>query len=437
MTQSSSVESVSPELDALEAFLGSTPEELVAFTETPFGGLLAKVNELGFDGDMIQAELASTGILDAEAWTSSVGVDLSDFLELTPLEYANRYPEQGLPLVAAILNSIHLSEEQASLHSVAGGTNLSKGEKIGIAVGSTITGMYVIPKICNHLKMRSYLIKEQAAGRGADLIEGRDLGDGVVRLRTDIFGIKHFDYEAKCISTRLQTELNHTLFPTAYREIGTAYRNIRTAINPDWNKPKPDNNLSTELSEIESTANSDGSQDIRYSIRSSAMNNELLDSNAERASIAPGRELRDLSRDWSEAAQFDVRPKSLKHVANSELDSMVDEDLGRAARSEMASLDFDRLYQSIESAESNLLGTEKATMSQALDGFESSVQSDLGHDIGLAEGEITDEIDKEVAKDEIFVEDAVQTEELKLETAISVDTEAAEEKAENAIGSAE
>ena len=107
MAQSPSVEPTNPELEALEAFLGSSPDELVAFTETPFGALLAKVNELGFDGGVIQAELASTGILDAEAWTSAVGVDLADFLALTPLEYAERYPEQGAPLVAAILNSIH------------------------------------------------------------------------------------------------------------------------------------------------------------------------------------------------------------------------------------------------------------------------------------------------------------------------------------------
>jgi hypothetical protein len=439
MAQSPSVEPAIPELDALEAFLGSTPEELVAFTETPFGALLAKVNELGFDGDVIQAELAITGILDAEAWTSAVGVDLAGFLALTPLEYADRYPEHGAPLVAAILNSIHLSEEQASLHSVAGGSNLSKGEKIGIGVGvAAFTGLYLVPRIYKTNKLRNKLLElTQLQGDiGAAAAEkGFETEYGRVNLTTDFLGINHVNIHANSFKSRLCLEWNSSLLGHIHKFKPPA-------------PPEPDRS-SVAISDVESVIQSDGSQEISSSIRSSVrsdvpgllQDNELIDNNLERSFIDPFREVDDLSRDLRGAANAGLRPKSMEVVMNNELDSMAVADLKRAAKSEMDTLDFDGLSQRFETAESNLLSTEKAALRNEFDGIETSVKSNLNDDIEIGKNDVTAAINKEVSSDEIIVKDAAQAEESKIDQAFAADAKATvaavETKAENAINNAE
>ena len=445
MAQSPSIEPASPELDALEAFLGSSPDELVAFTETPFGALLAKVNELGFDGGVIQAELARTGILDAEAWTSAVGVDLADFLALTPVEYAERYPEQGAPLVAAILNSIHLSEEQASLHSVAGGTNLSKGEKIGIGVGAAVTGLYLAPRIFNHLKLRSKAIEMATSNPSyAEKFEkGWDMDNSVVTLKTDFMGIKHMDAKAASVADRLNIEWENSLFPTAYREGQKAYRAVRTMINPNW-RPQ-ENRRAEEVSVFEDDLESRGSQEIEESIGASVKedlpdilrNNNDIDRNVRRASVEPSREADDLSDDLKDTAKAGIRPKSMAVAESPKLDRLVEIDLKSAAKNEIASLDVDGLSQNIKDEGSKLLDNEEEAISQEFDEVASSVEKNLNEDVQVAKQELASAVDRQVSNDVSIAEDEAQAVVSKAEEAVVTDTQAvevaAEEKVEGAI----
>ena len=448
MAQSPSVEPTNPELEALEAFLGSSPDELVAFTETPFGALLAKVNELGFDGGVIQAELASTGILDAEAWTSAVGVDLADFLALNPVEYAERYPEQGAPLVAAILNSIHLSEEQASLHSVAGGTNLSKGEKIGIGVGAAVTGLYLAPKIFNHLKLRSLAIEMSAQNPDyAEKFEkGWDMGNGVVKLETDFMGIKHMDFRARSVTDRLNLEWKNSLFPTVYREGQAAYRAVRTKINPNW-RPQED-----RLRVIEDDLESRGSQEIEESIGASVKedlpgilrNNNDIDRNVRRASVEPSREANYLSEDLKGAAKAGIRPKSMEVNMDNKLVNMAEGDLEEVAladiKAEMVNPEeFDEDFRLLRPL--NLFDNEEDAISQEVDEFESSVEQNLNEAVQVAKQDLASAVERQVSNDVSIAEDAAQTEVSKLEEAVVTDAKAvevaAEEKVEGAIADVE
>lgn len=433
MAKSLSVEPDSPELDALEEFLGSTPEQLVAFTETPFGALLTKVNELGFDGGVIQAELASTGILDVEAWTSALGVDLTEFLALTPVEYAERYPEQGAPRVAAILNSIHLSEEQASLHSVAGGTNLSKGEKIGIAVGATVTGLYLAPRVLNHLILRSKAI-EMAAGDpefASDLEKGYDKGNYVATLTTDFMGIKHLDFSTKSIAVRLNHEWYNSLLPTAYRA-------VRKGINPNFGDP---NKRAEEVSVFEDDLESRGSQEIEESMPDILFNNNDIDRNVRRASEEPSREANYLSDDLKDAAKAGIRPKNMEVGVSSELDNMVMIDLKSAAKSEIASFDVDGLSQNIKDEGSKLLDNEEEAISQKLDEVESSVEQNLNEDVQVAKQDLTSAVKREVSNDVSIAEDAAEAEVSELEEAVVTDAQAVEvaveEKVEGAVNNLE
>lgn len=442
MAQSPSIEPASPELDALEAFLGSTPDELVAFTETPFGALLAKVNELGFDGGVIQAELASTGILDAEAWTSAVGVDLAGFLALTPLEYADRYPEQGAPLVAAILNSIQVSEEQASLHSVAGGTNLSKGEKIGIGVGAAVTGLYLAPRIFNQLRARSTAIEHAAVSPeiASAWEEGYTTNNGVISLKTDFMGIKHLDFSAKSITGRLAHEWNNSLIPSAYKA-------VRTKINPNW-RPQ-ENRRAEEVSVFEDDLESRGSQEIEESMRASVKedlpdilrNNNDIDRNVRRASVDPYRELDDLSVDLKNTAKAGIRPKSMEVGVSPELDRLVEISLKSAAKNVIVSLDVDGLSQNIKDEGSKLLDNEEAALSQKLDEFGSSVEQNLNEDVQVAKQDLANAVERQVSNDVSIAEDVAQAEVSKLEEAVVTDAQAvevaAEEKVEGAINNIE
>ena len=452
MAQSPSVEPTNPELEALEAFLGSSPDELVAFTETPFGALLAKVNELGFDGGVIQAELASTGILDAEAWTSAVGVDLADFLALTPVEYAERYPEQGAPLVAAILNSIHLSEEQASLHSVAGGTNLSKGEKIGIGVGAAVTGLYLAPRIFNQLRARSTAIERAAVNPqiAREWEEGYTADNGVISLKTDFMGIKHLDFRAKSITGRLTHEWDNSLIPSAYREGQKAYRAVRTMINPNW-RPQ-ENRRAEEVSVFEDDLESRGSQEIEESIGASVKedlpdilrNNNDIDRNVRRASVEPSREANYLSEDLKGVAKAGIRPKSMEVNMDNKLVNMAEGDLEEVAladiKAEMVNPEeFDEDFRLLRPL--NPFDNEEDAISQEVDEFESSVEQNLNEAVQVAKQDLASAVERQVSNDVSIAEDAAQTEVSKLEEAVVTDAKAvevaAEEKVEGAIADVE
>jgi hypothetical protein len=417
MTESSSVDQASPELEALEAFLGDNPEELVAFTETPFGALLNRANELGFDGDLIQAELSSTGVLDVKAWIGPVGIERDEFLALTPLEYADRYPEHGAPLVAALLNSIHLSDEQASLHAVAGGTNLSKGEKIGIGVAAAvITGVYVVPRLIGHLKLRSLLVKEAVASRDMmnHLAEYGVRGDfGVAKLEADFLGIKHMNITANSFSSRLKMEWNMSLMKYIYK------------FKPDPKpEPKPERrSISDDISIAESHADEYADHEVREALSQSLLddmrNSSGINNNIERGIDDPSRELNDLAGDMRDAADLS-RPKSME-VINNKLDALAVEGLEREAKTVLGSLDLDPLAEDIKSQASNFVNTELDAARQELEGIKASVESNIDEDLQTVKSDVSSEIDQAVSEQEKILIDEVDTAKKEVDQAIKTD----------------
>jgi hypothetical protein len=324
------------------------------------------------------------------------------------------------------------------LHSVAGGTNLSKGEKIGIGVGvaAAVTGLYLVPRIYKTNKLRNLMIKEAQSddgfARAAE--EGIDNGYGKVRLTTDFMGFQHVGFSANSLTSRLKVEWNASLFGHIHKF------DPPTPPEPD---PEPIRD-SVAISDADSEIQSAGAQEVRSSIRAAVGDDvpvRAVDNNVRRSFIEPEREADDLARDFRDAANAGVRPKSIEVVVNGELDSMAIAGLERGAQREMASLDFDGLSQSIKNEEGNLLSSEKAALRQDFDGFESSVENNLSDDLETVENYIMDSVDKEVSRNEIAVEDVVQTEEAKAEQAFASDAEAAkaafETKVENAIEGAD
>jgi hypothetical protein len=420
MTESTSVDQASPELEALEAFLGDNPEELVAFTETPFGALLNRANELGFDGDLIQTELASTGVLDAEAWLGPVGLARDEFLALTPLEYADRYPEHGAPLVAALLNSIHLSEEQASLHALAGGTNLSKGDKIGIGVAAAvITGVYVLPRLIGHLKVRSVLVKDAEASRDMmnHLAENGLRGDfGVAKLEADFLGIKHMNITANSFSSRLKMEWNMSLMKYIYK------------FKPDPKpEPKPERrSISDDISIAESHADEFADHEVREALSQSLLddmrNSSGINNNIERGIDDPSRELNDLAGDMRDAAGLS-RPKSME-VINNKLDALAVEGFEGEADTFLRSLNLDSVADEIKSQASDLAETELADVRKELEEFEESVKDSISEDTVRVKEGATREIDQAVSEEETVLIDETGVVKKEVDQAIETDAEA-------------
>jgi len=437
MTLLPTADLVSPELQALEAFLGSNPDELVAFTETPFASLLTRVNELGFDGDVIQAELASIGILDIEVWSNQVGLEHAEFLALSPIEYADRYPEQGAPLVAAVLNSIHLSEEQSALHAVAGGTNLNKGGKIGIALGATgvaISGLWLVPRmIKNHELIQSM---KNACPEGQNVTDWviSQPGLGTLQIK-NILGIDTVNFSADNFQVRLIHEWNRSLFGNI-KEIKQRILNP-----PPEPEPQPE-----DLITIDSELERSSSSLIKGSILSDLSESNIRDPaviraikrNAQRASLDPSRELGDLSFDLSSEANAGLRPKSLEVKMNSEFDSMAEAGLEKDAYLDIKveyvdAADFENDIDKRSLKEFNNIESGK---SQEFEEFESSVENNLKYEIGGAEQDINNAIDKEVRKDETFVVDKVDSEASKAEQAVMQEANTAVTVVEQKVDSA-
>jgi hypothetical protein len=133
-----------PDLDALELFLASDPEQLNSILDQPFGAIIEYLDNLGFDGERIFQSIRLDQCFSREVWVDSVGIDsLEQFLSLSPIEYCDKFPLVGAPLVAAVVDSIHVGDDQSQLRANAGGTNLTKSQKweIGIAGGMVGVGL--------------------------------------------------------------------------------------------------------------------------------------------------------------------------------------------------------------------------------------------------------------------------------------------------------
>jgi hypothetical protein len=409
MSQPSSVNSASAELDAFEAFLGSNPDELIALTETAFGGLLARVDELGFDGDAIQAELVSTGIFDHEVWTRSANLDLAEFLALTPVEYAERFPEQGAPLVAAVLNSIHISEGHEDLNSVAGGTHLSTGAITGISVAGGFIGANLIHRSYRINKIKNEILEN--AGVGDHYLA--TYGGGNIKIKKDFLGFYHLDITAGSVSERLKYEWNLSLLGLIHK-----FRQP----NPD---PDPENNDCISDAEDDFTTVVDTSR-----LNSSSFTEELLlddpviRSNAERAMIDPEREAEYLFSDLVKVANSGARPKSVEVMLNTKLDTKVDSELLRAL-SKVPKTDLDGVASEISAKESDLFSDQKAAVYNDLYEVEGSVRSDLSEDLSVAKSDIAGAIDQEVKHDERIIEGEVDQQLVKADQVFTEEADAA------------
>jgi hypothetical protein len=438
-------------LDALEAFLGANPSELVTFTETPFGDLLKRVNQLGFDGHSIQKELDSTGVVDPETWITPVDLELAEFMALSPLEYVDRYPEHGAPLVATILNSIHLSDEQASLSSIAGGTNLSVGGKVGIvAAAAAITGIYAVPRIYNHLSMRSIFVRaaEISADNARTAADGFRGDFGVARLKQDFMGINHLNITADSFSSRFKLEWNMS---------GLGYiGRFKPDPAPDPG-PQPDDRLSQAISELDGSDNrsvndvesvyvdeEEGNGPIQLerfinrgirrelisSVSSSERFQSFVEENVERAEINPFREGEDLAGDLRNVS---VRPKSMEVVMNNEFDGLALKGLRVDARTVLGNPNLEAVAQGISDDASNMLSSEIGAVSQELEGFESEAQVSLDHDAHLAKSGIDRKIDGAVTHEEATAYTAAENAEGKAEKAISTDAKGFEVSVKNKV----
>jgi hypothetical protein len=118
------------ELDALEAFLASNPNELNNLLDKPFGELAEQLCYLGFDGKLLRHYICGLESFSKEVWIDAVVIDsIEHFLQLSPHQYCDTYPEIGAPLLVSVVNSIKISEQHAQLLQEAGGTGLSKKQK--------------------------------------------------------------------------------------------------------------------------------------------------------------------------------------------------------------------------------------------------------------------------------------------------------------------
>ena len=432
-TSQTSPDTPTPELDALSTYLGANPDEIAAFTETPFSLLLDRVHQLGFDSTAVQVELAETCILDLDIWLSAdPSLELSGFLKMSPAEYSELYPDRGAPLVASVLNSIHLSEEQASLQSVAGGTKLSKGDDIAIAsVAGVVTAFYLAPRVVKSVlrnKRFSDIVEQLPAKERENFVayagkwrrptEGGSFGEG---RYGKFLGFTTSEFRADSIRSRLMHEWNQSLGGLIHK------------FEPPQPEPEPDNDSdikSTVLSEAETEAQGEIETSFVHLAKDGAReasNSEVVSRNMNRAFDDPSRELGDLSDDFSALKSSGVRPKSVGAVANKELDSFVIDDIGSSLQNEFNSGEINSLRSEANEYEGSIADTEKKMIANGYDEARQSVLGEARSDANSIKRDASGEIEHMVSDDEQIARDAVGTE-------ISDAEGALEEDGKNAVG---
>jgi len=159
------------ELEALESFLASNPKELNNLLDKPFGELVEQLCNMGFDGELIRQYIVTLESFSKDVWVTSVGIDAMErFLELSPHEYCELYPEIGSQLVVTVVNSIKISEQHAQLLREAGGTGLSKKQKLGLEIGMPVgaTALYFAPRLLVHHNTKKALFEFAEHSNQAD-----------------------------------------------------------------------------------------------------------------------------------------------------------------------------------------------------------------------------------------------------------------------------
>ena len=210
------------ELEALEAFLASNPNQLNNLLDKPFGELPEQLCILGFDGNLLRHHISGLESFSKEVWIDAVGIDsIEHFLQLSPHQYCDTYPEIGAPLLVAVVNSIKISEQHAQLLEVAGGTSLSKKQKLGLEIGLPVaaTVLYLAPRLLCHQNTKKIFFealtdearKGVAEGEIKEFVQKAVEGQGKDKyeLKQTIFGT-HLDVKFANWSDRVAYELRHT-----------------------------------------------------------------------------------------------------------------------------------------------------------------------------------------------------------------------------------
>ena len=206
------------ELEALEAFLASNPNELNNLLDKPFGELAEQLCYLGFDGKLLRHYICGLEDFSKEVWIDAVGIDsIEHFLHLTPHQYCDSYPEIGAPLLVAVVNSIKISDQHAQLLREAGGTNLSKKQKLGLEIGLPVaaTALYFAPRVLGHQNAKKLFFESLSPEKLEEVARG-EINErvlpgekGVIELKQTIFGT-HMDVKFESWSDRVAYELRHT-----------------------------------------------------------------------------------------------------------------------------------------------------------------------------------------------------------------------------------
>jgi hypothetical protein len=206
------------ELEALEAFLASNPNELNNLLDKPFGELTEQLCNLGFDGKLLHHHISGLESFSKEVWIDSVGINtIEHFLKLTPHQYCDSYPEIGAPLLVAVVNSIKISDQHAQLLQEAGGTSLSKKQKLGLEIGLPVaaTALYFAPRVLGHQNAKKHFLDCLTSEHLKNIAEGKiehveiPQNKGVVEIKQSILGT-HMDVKITKWSDRVAYELRHT-----------------------------------------------------------------------------------------------------------------------------------------------------------------------------------------------------------------------------------
>jgi hypothetical protein len=393
-----------PELDALEAFLAGNPDELNPLLDTPFGDLARAIADLGFDTEVLIEELAAIGLLTEELWIESVQLEQAEFLALTPLQYCEKFPDIGAPLVLSVLNAIKLSDEQSELLSKAGGTNLSRGEKVEIGVGiagAGVAALYVLPRLYQHVQLKRELVayfdkdiqNTDSKLKFTAMRYSREEGI-LYKFSRDSSGATRLSIKADTYAIRLYGELSNTLPVLLWRK-------IQGAINK---KDAPENLAKETESDIKDAAA--GSEIEQKTIREE-----------ERIERSPYKDLSHIYKDSG--------PK-IKELANAAAnkDSQINDSLIQYAESKALDIAAEKLAEEISEL-NRIEDAEMEAVEKTLHSGENKATSFVDQKVDSLEAQLAEKADQ-------LIDNAIQKEEIAIDNQISEEIDAMESEAESA-----
>jgi hypothetical protein len=423
---------IHPELDGLEVYLASHPDVLKGLMDVPFGEILNKIADLGFDKDILKEEIASTDLFTSSIWLEPVGIDsLDDFWLITPLQYCEQWPDIGAALVAGVIKSIHVSDEQAALLSSAGGkTNLTKSEKWEIAGGAVLLG-YVLPRVVSIVKASRSIEKEEVERLAAlerndpdfhpfEKIDGFEYRPKFSYSQI-LGGTRFVSAEAKTLGGRIYFELGNTLPGKLahYVKIKLQERSLSRARR-------------LEGIEIESEVQSFGER-TSTELAGSLVIQEDVDRNIVEAEIRPGREAERIARFVRDRLPENpiVDGEGLSDDVRSEL-NVLQKDLAQSIAA-----DFDESLENsfvvVEVGGNRIEDLEKRELMGIVSEEESSLEDKLSVDAEQLENEAESQFERDV---DTFAQDAVANLENAVVAQVDESVEVAESKAENIISDA-